>query len=265
MSQRIKIALVGASGRTGGLIPGLIKEFPSLELSAAVVSATSPKIGKVCIDGAENSGVVVRFSSSVDEAIKKSDVVIDFSTPEVSLEVAKSSAQHHIPTLIATTGHTEDELRAIRAASASCAILLAPNTSTAVFVTHELSALAKRLLGPSFDIEIMEIHHRNKKDSPSGTAFSLARNLSDDRSQILTKREGSSALRTPSDLTVLGLRGGDVPGEHTVYFLGDGERIEITQRARDRTVFARGALRLAELLANKSPGVYSVRDMYAAP
>ena len=263
MEEKIRLCLSGASGRVGSLVLGMLHEFPEYQLSGALVAPGLEPCGRVCRGAEQNYGMEVRYSASVEEAIGGAQVVIDFSIPEVSLQVLRRAAALKIPAIIATTGHSPAEREEIGRLAQHTAVLLAANTSTAVFVIQELALLAQRLCGADFDIEIFEMHHKHKQDAPSGTALALAQTLAQQGAlRVKTAREGTSARRQPQEIGVAALRGGDVPGEHTIFFLGEGERIELTQRARDRSIFARGALRLARLLCAKPPALYSVKDLY---
>ncbi len=263
MTELIKLCVSGASGRSGSLVVALLHEYPQFQLCGALVAPGSEHYQKVCKTAQQNSGREVRYTDSVAEAMQGADAVIDFSTPQVSLQILRIAAAIKAPALIATTGHSQDERAEIVRLAEQAAVLLASNTSTAVFVMQEICLLAQKLCGTDFDIEIFELHHRLKKDAPSGTALTLAQTLSQDGAlKTRTSRDGKLALREDLEIGVAALRGGDVPGEHTVFFLGEGERIEVTQRARDRSVFARGALRLMLRLHPKPAALYSVKDLY---
>lgn len=236
-----RVALIGASGRTGRLVIDVLPEFPTLTLAAAVVSPSNSACGSP-VPG--HAGI--RFSHGIAAAVEAADVAIDFSRPEVSVEVAAACAAARKPCLIATTGHSEVQIAVLRAAAARVPLLLAPNTSIGVFVATRMAALAARLLGNSVEVAIHETHHAAKRDAPSGTALAIAAALGE---------AGTSP-------TITSARGGDVVGEHTVCFLGRGEQIELTHRATDRRVFARGALRLAEMLIGQPPGFKWMADFF---
>jgi 4-hydroxy-tetrahydrodipicolinate reductase len=251
-----RLAIVGAAGRTGRLVIDVLPEFQRVELVAAVVSPGSPLAGV----SVPNAAGGMTYSSDIVRAAALADVTIDFSRPDISVAVAQACARAGKPCLIATTGHTNEQQAAIAAAAAQVAVLIAPNTSAGVYVATQLARLAARLLGDSVDIEIVELHHRGKRDAPSGTAKALAAAVSEQR-QLRTIVHRSDARRD-DELGVTSLRGGDVAGEHTVYFLGRGERIELTHRATDRAIFARGAIRLAEKLAGLGPGLKQLADFF---
>jgi 4-hydroxy-tetrahydrodipicolinate reductase len=168
--------------------------------------------------------------------------------------------------VIGTTGLGEAELKAVEKAAEKIPIVLSANMSLGVNVLFGLLAQAARALGPAYDVEIVELHHRLKKDSPSGTAMAMAHVLADALERDLTKvakygREGQVGARTRDEIAVLAVRGGDIVGEHTAYFCGLGERLELTHRASSRETFARGAVRAAEWLRDRDPGLYDMQDV----
>jgi 4-hydroxy-tetrahydrodipicolinate reductase len=246
----IKVGVVGASGRTGSQVIHALLTHAAAELHAAIVSPGSSRLGNVVGE----SRVAYRAELS---ALEGSDVVIDFSTPETSLAAAAWCALHGVPIVVATTGHTVQQIQEIESLSRTIPVALAPNTSIGAAAVTALSELAKQLLGESFDIEVMEIHHRGKKDAPSGTAKSIVQPLATDSESIF----GRAGLRKPGEVGIVSLRGGDVVGDHTVYFLGHGERIEISHRVTSREVFGKGAVYLAEKLRGRAAGLYSARDL----
>lgn len=249
----LRVALVGASGRMGREILKLADEFPGLKIVSALVSPGSEVLGQ------PTDVTGLSFSAVSSEAIRDADGVIDFSNPEAGMKVAQLCAEASLPLLIGTTGFTVAEQDELRNAAKRIPLLLAPNTSLGVAVLSELASLAQRLLGADFDIEISETHHREKHDAPSGTARSLADRLVAEGD--LNEKFLRSGKRLRGELGVSSLRGGGVVGDHTVYFFGNGERIELTHRAESRALFARGALHLFSMLAGRSPGFYRVKDL----
>lgn len=249
----LRLGIVGASGRTGSEILRLALADPRFDVSAAVVSPESP------MNGREVSGGAIRYAGQRPPA-ESCDIWIDFSTPAGSLLSAEMCAEMHVPLLIGTTGIEIEQRRKIESAAAHCPIAVVPNTSVGVLVLTQLVTAAKRLLGDSYDVEICEIHHRGKKDAPSGTALQLAAAADSGLNKIVRHRDGHHQ-REQGEVGLAALRGGDVVGEHTVYFFGDGERIELTHRARDRSIFAAGALRLGAALAGRRPGLYTAADL----
>jgi 4-hydroxy-tetrahydrodipicolinate reductase len=250
MSSRI--ALIGATGRMGKEILNVSQEFLDLPISHAVVSASSKMIGQdTCLPS-------LKFSS-IESITPTMDGIIDFSSCEALEQVCKVARKYKVPLLIGTTGHTDAQINEIQELAEHIPVLVASNTSLGIALITELATRAKQILGSGFDIEITEIHHREKKDVPSGTAKSLAYSLAAQNKDIITyNRVGK---REHGSIGVSSLRGGHVFGEHTVHFLGNGERIEITHTAENREVFARGALRLFKVLLGKNQGLYSVADL----
>jgi 4-hydroxy-tetrahydrodipicolinate reductase len=248
-----KVALIGASGRMGRELLLALRDFPQFQLAAALVSSRSSSIGIAC--GTE----AVTFEAYAAERLDSVDCVIDFSSPTQTGLIALECSKRGLPLLIGTTGIDELCRETIAHAAQSIPILLAPNTSIGVAALSELASLAQKILGPSFDVELSEIHHREKKDAPSGTAKALATRLSSEAQLVQTfNREGK---RESGELGITSLRGGEVFGEHTVYFFGNGERIEITHRAESRSIFARGAFALMLALIDRPVGVCQVADL----
>jgi 4-hydroxy-tetrahydrodipicolinate reductase len=194
------------------------------------------------------------------------DVAIDVSQPQGSVAIATRCAAYGIPLVIGTTGHSSDQLDKLRAKADRIAMLLTPNFSVGVNLLFWLTERTSEILGPEFDAEIVELHHRLKKDSPSGTAKRLGEIIAKTRLLEYGKaarhgREGLVGERKNSEIGVHAIRGGDIVGEHTVYFAGAGERIELTHRASSRDTFAKGALRAAGWLIGKPAGWYEMQDV----
>jgi 4-hydroxy-tetrahydrodipicolinate reductase len=248
----IKVGLVGASGRTGDQVVTALRASSTSVLHAAIVSSQSSK------RGASIPEMGVCYSSQLSDLLG-SDVVVDFSVPDSSVAAAQWCAANGVPIIVATTGHSPQQLGDIKALGSRIPVVLAPNTSLGAATLSVLSEAAKGILGDGFDIEVFEIHHRGKKDAPSGTAKAIIEPLSDASEVVF----GRSGLRKSGEVGVVSLRGGDVAGDHTVYFLGVGERIELTHRVTSREVFGRGAVRLAEMARVLEPGLYSARDLLA--
>lgn len=194
------------------------------------------------------------------------DVVIDFSAHSATVEVARLCAQHKKALVIGTTGHTDTDTFEIKQHKHQIPIVWASNFSTGVNTLFWLTRKAAEILGPEFDLEVVEMHHRLKKDAPSGTAKTLAEILADVRKLHLNEaaRHGRAGLvgeRTPGEIGVHSIRGGDVVGDHTVIFANVGERVELTHKASSRDTFANGALRAAQWLVNQKPGLYDMQDV----
>ncbi len=246
----IKIGVVGASGRTGRCVVEALLNHDQACLYAAVVSQSSSSLG------GEIKGTSVRYTAGLD-SLSGSDLVIEFSNPETSIEVAAWCAESGVPVLLATTGHSDEQRSGISELAKRIALGLTPNTSIGAAVITTLASEAKRLLGDSFDIEVLDLHHRMKRDAPSGTAKAIIGPLVDDE-QVVFGRHGQ---RRPGEVGVVALRGGDVVGDHTIYFLGNGERVELTHRVSTRAVFGQGAVSLALKLIGLPKGLYSAGQL----
>ena len=238
-----KVIITGSKGRMGKALLACAPNFRKLEV-----------VGQ--IDQGDELGTV----------IAKGDVVIDFSSHTATPVVAQLCAQHQKALVIGTTGHTDTETFEIKQARAKIPIVWASNFSTGVNTLFWLTRQAAGILGPDFDLEIVEMHHRLKKDAPSGTAKSLAEILANVRKLQLDKaarhgRAGIVGERTPGEIGIHSVRGGDVVGDHTVMFANAGERLELTHRASSRDTFANGALRAALWVVTQPPGLYDMQDV----
>jgi len=260
------VAVLGAAGRMGGAIIRAITELPDLKLTAAVEHDKSDRLGQDAAQVAQVAGATgsgVKIAAGVP-APGVAAVWIDFSSPEATARHAAAAAAAGAALVVGTTGVTEAGKEALAAAARAVPVVFAPNTSVGVTVLLRLCAEAARLLGPGFDLEIVETHHRRKRDAPSGTALRLAEAVAEATGRDLSKdarmvRQGDVGPRTSQEIGIQTLRGGDVVGDHTVFFLGDGERVEITHRASSRETFSRGALRAALWVVSQPPGLYDMR------
>lgn len=253
MSGAIRVGVAGVGGRMGRRVVRLAPEFPGLDVVAGLGPA-----GTFSADDVDEINV---YSDPV-EAIETIDVMIDFTAPPACAELAPLCAAAGVAYLCASTALSDSHRHALREASADVAVLEAANLSVGINVTAELVRRAARAL-PDFDVEVFELHHRHKRDSPSGTAFVLGEATRSSRPLLRDEVQRSNAPgpREADTIGYAALRGGDVPGEHTVFLLGSGERIEITHRSNTADVFARGALRAAGWLGLQSAGYYAMRDM----
>ncbi len=211
----------------------------------------------------ENAQIVARFDLGDTIAVSEADVLIDFSNAAATREVCAAVAKANIPLVLGTTGHSAEERKMIEETARNVPVAFASNFSVGVNVLFALSEHAAKILGESFDVEIVEAHHRMKKDAPSGTAKTLADIVQRVRGsgELKHGREGMTGERNKSQIGIHSIRGGDVVGDHTVIFAGEGERLELTHRAASRETFARGALRAARWIIGKGPGLYSMRDV----
>lgn len=254
----IRVAVNGAAGRMGRLIVKNVSEDEELQLVQAFdVSRIGEDAGEVA--GVGRLGVAIASASELEKL--DADVVIDFSVPAGTLNVLRAAKEKGIKAVVGTTGFTQEQKEEIEATSKSIPVVLSPNFSVGVNVFWKLIERAAELL-KEYDVEIVELHHRFKRDAPSGTALKAAeviKNVIGDRETVFG-REGE-ALRA-DEIGVFAVRGGDVVGEHTVYFIGMGERVEVTHRAQSREAFSRGAIRAARWIAGvDEPGLYSMDDV----
>ena len=257
----IALGVVGACGRTGGSVIGILSEFPTVRLAAAVVAGGSEAESRLCLSAAKNHGLEVRYTSCLEAAVGSCDVLVDFSSPLSSLALAEECARMHKALLVGTTGFSGEQFEQLKSYGREAAILVTPNTSLGVFVLKKLALEAQRLLGPQFDVEIVELHHKMKHDVPSGTALALGRALCrGDPAALISAR---ATEREEGQVGIASLRGGNIVGEHSVLFLGQDERLELTHRASSRTLFARGALYAALRLVEMEPGWYEMDDLYS--
>jgi len=252
-----KILVCGVSGRMGSAIVSLIQERKDLDL-LPVDHEKSSLISKTLL------GALVR--AEINDYVRQADAIIDFTAPPATAHFLEAALSAKTPIVIGTTGFTEAERQKIVEASKQIPIVLSSNMSIGVNVMWKLVAQAAKALGPSYDIEVLEMHHRLKKDAPSGTAMTTAEVLAEATGRTLANdavyaRQGMIGERKANEIGIQTLRGGDVVGDHTVYFAGIGERLEITHRASSRNTFAQGALRAAEWLIGKKPGLYDMQDV----
>ncbi|MFL5991297.1 MAG: 4-hydroxy-tetrahydrodipicolinate reductase [Rubrobacteraceae bacterium] len=253
-----RIAVVGAAGRMGREVVRAALEDDSIELAGGVVETGAPEldadIGE--LSGWGRSGVLATQDPPDDV-----EVLIEFTVPDATVE----HLAYARPVIIGTTGLSEEQLARVEEAAKSVPIVLAPNMSVGVNLLREVVRELSGKLGTGYDVEIVEAHHRNKVDAPSGTALLLARAAAEGRGRNLDEvavfgREGR-APREEGEIGIHALRGGAVVGEHRVVFYSDGEEIEIIHRALSRRTFAAGALRAARFAAGAEPGLYSMRDV----
>ena len=252
------VAVVGALGRMGERVRAALEAEDSLTLGAALESPGHPRLGEKLEGG-------VTLGDDVVAAFAACPVVIDFSLPAPSLACLRVAARTGSAFVTGTTGFEEEQLEEMRNLAKRTPVLHAPNFSLAVNVLAWLVAEATRKLGPGYAAEIVELHHAAKRDAPSGTALRLAEAVATARGQsaqdaMVLERAGEIGARPEQAIGVQTLRGGDSAGEHSVYFLGGGERLELHHRATSRDHFARGAVRAAAWLVGKPPGFYGVEQ-----
>jgi 4-hydroxy-tetrahydrodipicolinate reductase len=261
--MKTTIAVNGACGRMGLRVVQLAHEDPELHLLFALDAPNHPRQGQDVgeLAGLGRLDLPVRAELPVDH---KPDVVIDFSLPEGTMAVLNTCVERRIPLVVATTGHSAQQRQEIESAAHETAILMAPNMSLAMNVLIRLLAEAARVLkDKDFDVEILERHHRFKKDSPSGTALKLAQIVRQAMGQTGVRhgREGLVGERPRDEIGIHAVRVGDNVGEHTIVFSTLGETLELTHRAHTRDAYVRGALQAAKFLAGRPPGSYSMADV----
>ena len=257
----LKVGVHGAGGRMGRSVVQMVHESEDLKLSAAVDAEGSPLVGR---DAGELAGVArlgVPVSSRIED-LAEADVIIDFSLPVALPRLFAFLEQRPVPLVVATTGLDATLGGQIDALSRTLPLIAAPNYSMGVAVLYHLAEQAAALL-PEFDLEIFEMHHRHKVDAPSGTALGLLAAAARGRDQngrelAVYGRKGQTGARSDREIGVMTLRGGDVIGDHTLLLAGAGERLELSHRASNRALFARGALRAARFVATQKPGRYTM-------
>jgi 4-hydroxy-tetrahydrodipicolinate reductase len=265
MNQRmLSIIIVGARGRMGTALIREVMDSEDMTLGACVDRSGGPGIGQDAgrLAGRPDLGVLV-----TDELKpRRGSVVVDFSLPKATENNVRACVEQGIPLVIGTTGLNEEHHALLEQASASIPIVHAANFSVGVTLLLQLASIAAAALGPEWDAELVELHHRFKRDSPSGTALRIGQAVAEATGRTfsevaVTDRSTLGRARNPQEIGVFGMRGGDSIGEHTLMFLGEGERIELIHRASDRAIFARGALRAARWSAGQKPGLYDMFDV----
>jgi len=261
-----KIAINGAAGRMGRCLIQAVEQTEGLELSAAIDRADSSLIGA---DAGEVAGVGklgIAISSDIEQATKDSDIIIDFTLPEVTMALLPACVANQCRPVIGTTGFDAEQKQAIEDASKQVATILAPNMSVGVNLSLKLLDIAARVLGDDVDIEIVEAHHRHKVDAPSGTALRMGEVVADALGRDLKQcavygREGRTGERDRNTIGFDTVRAGDIVGDHTVMFAAEGERVEITHKASSRMTFAFGAMRASSWLMQKQNGLFDMQDV----
>jgi 4-hydroxy-tetrahydrodipicolinate reductase len=241
-----------------------LRETPSFRLSGAIASAKSGRLGQDAAGEGAPTGVLI--TADVGLGIQGASLAVDFSSSSAVAAHTEACAAARVPILIGVTGFDSASRAVLERAAKSIPVLIAPNTSVGVGVMAQLVSMATLSLGPAYDVEIFEAHHRTKRDAPSGTALALGEAVARARAVSLNEvaafdRAGQNAPRTPGSIGFSSLRAGDIVGEHTVTFAASGERVEITHRATDRITFARGALRAAGWLVGRPAGLYGMQNV----
>jgi 4-hydroxy-tetrahydrodipicolinate reductase len=262
----VRVGVCGAAGRMGKTILEVCNDNDDIEITAAIEYSESPMLG---LDAGEVAGIGklnVNITDNITSVADQVDVIIDFTLATSLSANIRKCVSANVKMVIGTTGLTQDDHDLIKFASNNIAIVFAPNMSIGVNLCFKLLEMAAQVIGEDTDIEIIEAHHRHKKDAPSGTAIrmgevvahTLGRNLKD---VAVYGREGITGERDKKTIGFETIRAGDIVGEHTVMFAADGERVEITHKASSRKTFANGATRAAQWLADKEKGLFDMQDV----
>jgi len=265
MATPVRAVVIGATGRMGLAIVRAAQESEELRIVAAIASAKSVALGRDIGELAGLPRLDVEITSDLPAALEIADVAIDFSQPVATYFNLDMCRMARKPLLIGTTGFTPDVAAEFDSAAQDIPLLVAPNTSIGVTLLIELVRACAQALPKDFDIEIVEAHHRMKKDSPSGTALALGRAAAEGRQQdfneVAAIDRGREFTRKEGDIGFAAIRGGDIVGEHSVLFAGTGEQVVLGHRATDRAIFARGAVQAATWLVGKGAGRFFMRDV----
>jgi 4-hydroxy-tetrahydrodipicolinate reductase len=262
----MKIAVLGAGGRMGQALARVLADTPGCALAGGIEAKGSPYVGRDIGEVAGLEPIGIAITDAPLPVFAAVDGVLDFTTPASTLEFVALSAQARLVHVIGTTGLSAADEAKIEAAARHATIVKAGNMSLGVNLLAALTARVAAALGAEFDIEILEMHHKHKRDAPSGTSLMLGRAAAEARDVSLKDRavwtrDGDTGPRRDGDIGFAALRGGDVVGEHRVIFAGPGERIELAHIATDRGIFARGAVKAALWARGREPGLYSMQDV----
>ncbi len=265
-----RVAVAGAAGRMGRMLVQVVAADPATRLVGALERSGSAALGQDAGPLAGAGELDVRITDELDIALADADAILDFTTPEATLAFAEASAKRGLVHVVGTTGLTAEHLDALRRFAKQARIVQSGNMSLGINLLAGLVRQAAEALGPGWDIEILEMHHRMKVDAPSGTALLLGEAAAVGRGVSLADtavrvRDGHTGARHDGDIGFATLRGGSVVGDHSVIFAGPGERIEIGHRSEDRGIFARGAVRAAVWGCDKPAGFYSMADVLGLP
>ncbi len=262
----VKAIVAGAAGRMGKRIINMIHQNPEITLVGAFERADHPAMGQDVGETAGIGGLDIKISGPSDQSLKEADVLIDFTNPEATLENLRMAQGGGVAMVIGTTGIVGDMLEDVKRLASQIRCVMAPNMSVGVNVMFKIVRDMARILGKDYDMEILEVHHRLKKDAPSGTAMRLAQILAEAADRNLEKvavyeRRGMIGERTDEEIGIQTWRAGDITGEHTVMFGGIGERLELIHRAHNRDNFARGAVKAALWVVGQPVGLYDMQDV----
>jgi len=261
-----KVIIAGAAGRMGRRIGFMVNEHPDLQIAAGFERSDSPDLGKDmgALGGYGTTGILV--ADGLETVIDQGDVIIDFTFHAATMEIARKAAEKNRAMVIGTTGLTPENLQELGDLAKNFPCVQAPNMAVGVNVLFKLAAKVAAILGNDYDMEIVEAHHRMKKDAPSGTAMKLGEVMAQAVGRDLDNvgvfaRHGIIGERSDKEIGLQTIRAGDIVGEHTVYFAGAGERLELTHRAHSRDNFARGAALAAAWVVKQPNGLYTMFDV----
>lgn len=262
----VRAAIAGIGGRMGSRIAQLVRESEGIELAGGFEHPQHPRIGKDLCEVIGGAPTGLKIAGRIEDVLEEADLVVDFTNAAASLEHLKAASARCRAMVIGSTGFKREQLDEAEKLAASAPVVISPNMSIGVNMLFKMVGDAARLMGDTFDVEIIEAHHRMKKDAPSGTAVKLAQIVAQALDRDLEKvgvyaRHGLIGERTGPEIGIQTIRGGDIVGEHTVIFAGLGERIEIVHRAQSRDNFARGAIHAAKWIVNQPPGLYDMGDI----
>ena len=265
-TSMIKVIIAGAAGRMGTRLVTLLKESTTLTLAGAIEGKGHQALGADAGEIAGCGKAGIRITEDLTALLKEGEVVIDFSTPDATLNHLRAASQHRRAMVIGTTGLSASEFEELRSVTRHIPCVCSPNMSVGVNLIYKVIGEMAKTLGDEYDIEIIEAHHRLKKDAPSGTALKIAEVLAKAAKRDLNQvgvyaRKGLIGERKTQEIGIQTIRAGDIIGDHTILFGGMGERIEVTHRASSRDTFARGALRAAGWVVKQQPGLYDMMDV----
>ncbi len=265
----MRVVVSGAGGRMGKLLLQAVIEEDDMELAGAVERKDHPFLNRDVgeLMGSAKSGILLK--PDLGEVISGGDILVEFSAPPATLSHLTVAAEKDNRVVIGTTGLSDEKKEKIKESSSRIPVLLSPNMSIGVNVLFKTAGELARILGTEYDVEIIETHHRMKKDAPSGTALRLAEVIAEARGQGLKEvavygRKGTTGERKKGAIGIHAVRGGSVSGDHNVIFAGASERLELTHRAESRLVFVRGAIEAIRFIARASPGLYDMQDVIAS-
>lgn len=262
----INVVIAGAAGRMGCRLVSLVRESTAFALGGALEGKSHHALGDDAGETAGSGRAGVPITDNLSALMARGEVVIDFSSPHATLEHLRVVAQHRRAMVIGTTGFSPSELEELKSLASQVPCVFSPNMSVGVNLIYKVLSEMAKTLGDEYDVEVIEAHHRLKKDAPSGTALKIAEVLAQAVNRDLSDvgvyaRKGLIGERTKGEIGIQTIRAGDIVGDHTVLFGGMGERIEVTHRASSRDTFARGALRAAQWVVRQPPGLYDMMDV----